>query len=274
MAVVSRSALHPRGRAAVLPRSIGGRSVNPDGRRGTIRHRYPARAPGLSRLLQSRPGNFRPSPSAHLVGEEGHHLFGEIARSKIRHAARRRGHRSSVDTHRRHSGSGRRRIDQRQQRRRSGQELEPQDRHRRGERHRDRPDHPEVHREGQRPGHQEDQGDRQGHRLVDPHREGHPDVSVTTSAADYDTALSQARSEAKKKAHERAKAAAIAEAKKQAVANSKAKARHRAKDKAERLAFDKFGKEVIADAAALKGTPYRWGGTSKSGFDCSGYVAT
>nr|MCW2727168.1 hypothetical protein [Aeromicrobium sp.] len=30
--------------------------------------------------------------------------------------------------------------------------------------------------------------------------------------------------------------------------------------------------KVIKKAASLKGTPYRWGGTSTRGFDCSGYT--
>ncbi|GAA1597315.1 hypothetical protein GCM10009804_62210 [Kribbella hippodromi] len=33
-----------------------------------------------------------------------------------------------------------------------------------------------------------------------------------------------------------------------------------------------FRTKVLREAAALKGTPYRYGGTSRSGFDCSGYT--
>lgn len=30
--------------------------------------------------------------------------------------------------------------------------------------------------------------------------------------------------------------------------------------------------KIVKKAAALKGSPYRWGGTKPSGFDCSGYT--
>lgn len=97
-------------------------------------------------------------------------------------------------------------------------------------------------------------------------------VTVTTSAADYETALAEARTEARQKAHQKATAAAIATAKKQANSHAAAKAKHRAQVKAANQAEASFGAQVVADAADLKGTPYVYGATGPSAFDCSGYV--
>jgi len=97
-------------------------------------------------------------------------------------------------------------------------------------------------------------------------------VTVTTTAADYETALAKARSEAREKAHDRAQSAAIATAKEQAVDHARSKAKHRAQNKAKSQAENKFRTSVVADAADLQGTPYVYGATGPNAFDCSGYV--
>jgi cell wall-associated NlpC family hydrolase len=97
-------------------------------------------------------------------------------------------------------------------------------------------------------------------------------VTVTATAGDHETAVAQARAAAKQKARDRARTAAIEGAKKSAVAHAKEKAQTRAKHKAVDKAEQKLESKIISDAAELKGTPYVWGATGPSAFDCSGYV--
>ncbi|MEJ2866588.1 C40 family peptidase [Actinomycetospora sp. OC33-EN08] len=67
-----------------------------------------------------------------------------------------------------------------------------------------------------------------------------------------------------------AQKAAATQAKEKAAADKAAKAASTAKEKAAPASLGSLGDRIVSQAAAFKGVPYEWGGTTPSGFDCSG----
>ena len=106
------------------------------------------------------------------------------------------------------------------------------------------------------------------------------DSQVEAARAEYEAAVkaaeekAKAEAEAKKKAEAEAKKKAEAEAKKkaeQAAAQSKPSSGNNTSSNSS-SAPTKSGAAVVAYAKQFLGYPYVYGGTSPSGFDCSGFV--